>query len=191
MKIYAIRHGETDYNKLRLVQGLMDNRLNKNGIDQANKVGLYLKQGNYTFDKIYATSLSRAYDTASIIKNWLEYTDNISTFDGFIERDFGPFEGKPVDETIKIISKDGFKQKGYEDNEQMLSRINNALLTLYKTNENNSVMFVCHSHTIKALLMIAEKHKYNFLTYLNNASMCVFEFDGVKLKVLNHNIVMI
>lgn len=191
MKLYAIRHGETDYNKIRLVQGLMNNPLNETGKNQALMVGSYLNRNHYHFDHLYSTSLSRAYDTANIIKTSLNHPNNVLIHDGFIERDFGPFEGKKVDETIKIISVDGFSHDGYEDNDAMLKRIEDALNNLYQTHKDDSICLVCHSHTIKALLVLSDPTQYHFLTYLNNASMCVFDYDGITLKVDHYNIEML
>ncbi|RWR99057.1 hypothetical protein B4U80_14840, partial [Leptotrombidium deliense] len=55
-----VRHGETEANKSRIIQGHKDFQLNENGISQAQKLSEYFKQKNQTFDHVYSSDLSRA-----------------------------------------------------------------------------------------------------------------------------------
>lgn len=187
MIIYALRHGQTDYNQKRLVQGLMDNPLNEMGILQASTVGKYFSKHDFKFDYVYATPLSRAIDTAKTILHEMKTNQVVNIAPLMIERDFGPFEGKGVDETIAAISKAGFVHQGYEDNDKFLSRIQNGLNDLYSNHTHDKILLVAHSHTIKALLILADPQKYHFLTFLNNASYCVFDYDGKSLNVTDFN----
>src|SRR5690606_7249136 len=105
MILAMIRHGETEYNRQRLVQGRMDNILNETGKNQAKKTGELLKSLNDTFDVLGASPLKRAYETAEIVGSILGMNVEF-TFDGMLERDFGPFEGKSIDEVLEICTKD-------------------------------------------------------------------------------------
>ena len=42
--ICLIRHGQTDWNKQKLIQGRINNPLNEEGINQVREVGLILKE---------------------------------------------------------------------------------------------------------------------------------------------------
>src|SRR5690606_8759396 len=112
MIIAMIRHGETDYNKKRLVQGRMDNPLNSEGIHQAETLGTYLRDNNETFDVLISSPLKRALKTAEIVGSYIglqvNYTDK-----NLLERDFGPFEGNPIDEVLPIITLDDFRKDGF------------------------------------------------------------------------------
>ena len=66
MKIYMIRHGETDWNKMKRLQGVTDIPLNACGIELAEKTAEGLK--NVPFDRIYTSPLIRAKKTAEIIR---------------------------------------------------------------------------------------------------------------------------
>ena len=65
MKIYIIRHGETDWNVKGLLQGQTDTELNEYGIELARVTGRNMK--GIKFDKCISSPLKRAYETARIV----------------------------------------------------------------------------------------------------------------------------
>ena len=65
MKIYLVRHGETEWNVLRRVQGSMDAPLTENGIQQAKNVAKRLAKVD--FAAAFASPQMRAYRTAEKI----------------------------------------------------------------------------------------------------------------------------
>ena len=67
MKLYVLRHGETDYNAGNLVQGTTDTPLSQEGIDQAFKARERIRALNLDFDRIYASPLQRALLTGEIV----------------------------------------------------------------------------------------------------------------------------
>jgi len=89
MDIYFIRHGETDYNREFRLQGVTDIPLNANGIDLAEKTAEGMKE--IAFDKIYSSPLTRAYQTAEIIRGQRKI--EIIKTDGLKEISFGKYEG--------------------------------------------------------------------------------------------------
>ena len=62
MKIYLMRHGETEWNKIGKFQGQVDTPLAKEGILQAQKTSEGMKE--IPFDCIFSSPLKRAYMTA-------------------------------------------------------------------------------------------------------------------------------
>lgn len=66
MKIYLVRHGETEWNKEYRLQGQADTRLNDYGRELAVITAEALKEIH--FDVIYHSPLSRAEETAHILK---------------------------------------------------------------------------------------------------------------------------
>ena len=58
MKIYIVRHGETNLNKTRILQGAFDEPLNEEGIRLAKISGQNLK--GIKFDEAFSSPLSRA-----------------------------------------------------------------------------------------------------------------------------------
>ena len=63
MTIYLVRHGETDWNARRIVQGVTDIPLNETGLAQAAAARELMK--DVPIDIIYSSPLVRAYRTAA------------------------------------------------------------------------------------------------------------------------------
>lgn len=92
MKIWLTRHGQTNLNKSRLMQGRTDEPLNENGIRQAREMRKLIEAecGAVHFDAVYASPLSRAVRTASILGRISP--EKILIDSRLIETDFGKYE---------------------------------------------------------------------------------------------------
>lgn len=90
MKIWISRHGQTDLNLQDRWQGRIDMPLNENGKAQARAMRQAI--GPVHFDRVYASPLNRAIETASIIGD-VPY-DQIITDSRLIEADFGKYDTK-------------------------------------------------------------------------------------------------
>ncbi|MDX2143716.1 MAG: histidine phosphatase family protein [Rhodospirillaceae bacterium] len=90
---YFIRHGETEWNKLRLMQGQTDVPLNAAGIVQAHAAGKSLAA--LDIKTICASPLRRARYTAEIIAKYIDAP--IVDIVGLMECNFGIYEGHPSD----------------------------------------------------------------------------------------------
>ena len=93
-KIYVIRHGETEWNRLRYFQGQTDIPLNENGRLQAARLADELK-GVLPFDRIVSSDLVRATETAEILNRG--YNMPILVDPGLREVHFGEWEGLDAD----------------------------------------------------------------------------------------------
>ena len=60
MRLFILRHGQTDLNLARKVQGHMDVDLNATGIEQAEDLAKVVREKNLRFDAIYCSPLRRA-----------------------------------------------------------------------------------------------------------------------------------
>ncbi|MBP7248292.1 MAG: histidine phosphatase family protein, partial [Negativicutes bacterium] len=65
MKIYLVRHGQTEWNKQKRYQGSKDIGLDNTGLDQAEKLAEKLK--NIQWSKVYSSDLQRARKTAETV----------------------------------------------------------------------------------------------------------------------------
>ncbi len=93
---YLIRHGETDWNKNRIVQGQNDTLLNALGEKQAKESALKFKDMH--FDLAFSSDLLRAKRTAEIIS--LEHNLAVQTTKALRERAFGSLEKKSSDKVL-------------------------------------------------------------------------------------------
>lgn len=88
-RIVLIRHGETDWNAERRLQGHIDIALNSEGRRQAAALGAAL--AGASFDAIYASDLQRAHQTAQAVAAL--HGMPVRAEPGLRERCFGGFEG--------------------------------------------------------------------------------------------------
>jgi len=90
IRIFLVRHGETEWNRIHRFQGRSDVPLNQIGKDQAHALALALK--DEPIMAIYASPLVRALETANLIK---AFHPSIPLFEepGLIEMDLGEFDG--------------------------------------------------------------------------------------------------
>ncbi|MBF8437461.1 alpha-ribazole phosphatase [Halanaerobiaceae bacterium Z-7014] len=108
-EIILIRHGETEWNKVRKYQGHMDIELNDWGRQQAGEAAKEL--ANLDIDYFASSDLKRARETAEIIASF--HNNNIKEFKELREMNFGEWEGKGFKE-IKNDYPEDF-QKWIED----------------------------------------------------------------------------
>ena len=94
MKLYLVRHGETEWNHLRKMQGQMDIPLNEYGIELAKKTAEGMK--DIKFDRIFASPLVRAKKTAEYIAENSGVI--VETDDRLKEINFGEGEGSDINE---------------------------------------------------------------------------------------------
>lgn len=185
--IYLIRHGLTDWNKKRLMQGQVDIPLNEEGERQAKE--LAKKLANVNFDAIFSSDLSRAKRTAEIIA--LEKKIAIYTNKVLRERSFGLFEGKHVNEVLDILKTDikklrtvisqKAKEFGAETDQEVIVRFLSFIREVAVAWEGKKVLIVSHGSVIRVFLT-----KIGYLTKkesetveIKNLAMVKFLTDGV------------
>jgi uncharacterized phosphatase len=88
---YLVRHGETDWNKQRIIQGQTDVPLNATGEQQAKEAAKHFKK--IKFDLAFSSDLLRAKRTTEIIA--LEHKLAVEATEVLRERHFGELQEKP------------------------------------------------------------------------------------------------
>lgn len=162
-----VRHGETDLNKQRIVQGgNVDAPLNETGRSQAAETGKNLKKE--TFDVIVASDLSRAAETAKIIATELGIKD-VETMELLRERDAGRWSGSTIDEVFAQVppAEEGVNvafhyptPEGGESLSTFMQRMQQAYEEILKRYPGKRVLVVCHRAVIQGLQAIAENLSY-------------------------------
>lgn len=193
-KIYLIRHGETEWNVSRKIQGHKDIPLTDTGIKQANLIADRLMSED--IDIIYSSDLKRAYDTAKIIGDKIGLEPNPRK--EFREINFGIWEGLYNDkigleygEEIYLWRKEPEKLKieGGETLKEVQLRAMRELESIMNMNQDKNVLIVSHGVTIKTMILgILDMNLFYFKNLtIDNVSLTIIEFREYNkvLKVLN------
>ncbi|MFJ5957716.1 histidine phosphatase family protein [Paenarthrobacter sp. NPDC092416] len=143
-----VRHGQTDWNAERRLQGATDIPLNDVGRGQARDAVEVLS--DYEWDAIVSSPLSRAAETADLIADGLSLTV-ARRVPELTERSFGPAEGLqagPELEALRIPG--GFR--GAESDHEAASRGMTALEELAQEFAGQRVLVVAHGTLIRLTL---------------------------------------
>jgi len=161
--IYIVRHGETEWNVKKIMQGHKDSKLTKKGINQAKDTAKRLKK--IKFDKVFSSDLGRAKKTAEILA--LEHKLIVKTHKALRERSFGKYDGQKLkkfqEELKELLQKfedlndqEKFKYKMPYDNkswEDIITRFITILREIAVAYPNKKILVVSHGGVIKFFLI--------------------------------------
>lgn len=166
MKIYMIRHGETDWNKVFRLQGHADISLNEAGRGLARITAEALN--DIPFTRIYTSPLQRAKETALIIKG--ERDIPVIEEERIKEISFGIYEGYHCSENNYDIPDPDFinffkKPEAYippkeaESIEDLCKRTTDFLMELVHNKEmtEETILISTHGAAIRGLLSTVHK----------------------------------
>lgn len=158
MEIYFVRHGETDYNKTRRIQGRTDIPLNEDGRSQAKEAAR--KLAGMSFSYVYVSPLERARTTAEILTG--QTSDHFITDQRLTELSFGVMEGTRIEELPEQMKALFSKPEAYvepEGGESLSALIDRCgsflrdlLEKLKKEKVEQPVLVVSHGAAIRGLL---------------------------------------
>jgi broad specificity phosphatase PhoE len=146
--LYLVRHGETDWNAARRIQGRTDIPLNAVGRAQAETTGRLLARR--TWDGLISSPLVRARETAAIIGAEIGI-DAIETIDAIAERNYGEAEGLDYEHIERMFPGDS-PVPGRETHQQVADRVLPALLALAARRPGESLVVVSHGGVIRSVL---------------------------------------
>lgn len=159
MKLYLIRHGQTDWNVAGKIQGSTDIPLNDMGKKQAACLAEGMKTRPVT--KVFCSHLSRAYETARAIGDSQHV--EVKKIEGLEEVGYGVWEGMTMDEIAKEYPEE-LKQWYYspidvappqgESQAQVYDRCSKALKAILDETGDGDAAIVSHGATTVFLLEI-------------------------------------
>ncbi|MBE6714926.1 MAG: histidine phosphatase family protein [Ruminococcaceae bacterium] len=149
MKLYAARHGKTDWNALDRIQGRTDNPLNDQGVAQASLLGENCR--DLGIDLIISSPMIRALDTAKAVA--LTTGAPIIIDDRLIEQNYGIYEGQHrfCDGFLQNKRQFAYKYPGGESMMMLAQRVYNFLDEVKENYSDKTVMVVCHGGVLRAL----------------------------------------
>jgi 2,3-bisphosphoglycerate-dependent phosphoglycerate mutase len=154
LRIYLARHGQTDWNAQRRLQGHTDTHLDSTGRAQAK--GLAAQLTGIRFDHVYCSTLSRSRETAEILHG----SAPIDSLPGLMEIGLGKFEGLylggPDTATIAEYRRRTADPEdtldGGESETQHLARVRKTLDMIRAKHPSGNVLIVGHGGTNKLVL---------------------------------------
>ena len=192
MQLFLIRHGETDWNTERRIQGNTDTPLNAKGLVQAERLATRLA-ADAKIDTLYTSPLARARVTANIIaqKSGITATQD----DRLKEKSLGDMEGLTIAEFEQqypdlhrgwLNSADHFPLPNEETPTQLRERIETFLADLRVRHQNGTrIGVVSHGGTISmfvSMLVGLETNKRSPF-WFDNASITVVDLSGSRPRI--------
>jgi broad specificity phosphatase PhoE len=168
LKLWLVRHGQTDWNVARLIQGWTDIPLNSTGQKQARALHHYIS--GIRFHEIFSSDLIRAYETAQILSG--NCPEKIKKVEFLRERCFGIAEGRPRSELDTIFTIDPPRS---EPKRSVILRGKNFLDMVTSEYSSGRYLCVAHGGLIRAILEYLDVRDEPALT---NTSVTVLEQIG-------------
>ena len=192
MKLYIIRHAETEYNRKGIIQGSeVDSDINDVGESQANSFYEYYK--NINFDKIYVSDLKRTYQT---IRRFTENGLSYEKLKEFNEISWGINQGKSDDleDYSKLIDTwlagnlDNKFEEGESPNEMSVRLVKGFNKVL---DDNHDTVLLCiHGRALRILLSkIIDNDLTKMDRYVHsNTGLYILEYKNGKYEILGSNL---
>ena len=180
MIIYIVRHGETEENLQRILQGHMPGTLTEQGREQVKRAAEQLStegvkltaSSSKTFTRIVSSDLKRAMDSAQIISDKLNLP--IVPMEILRERDWGKFTGMPIADAMDKYRVDGkwqFPEGTTETEEGIYERANKALVELKKQFADETIIVVTHGQFARNLIAAHFNCNYHEVATFMNAEI--------------------
>jgi uncharacterized phosphatase len=184
-RISLVRHGQTDWNLAKRIQGSSDIPLNDTGRAQAEATGVAMAGGSY--DAIYASPLGRATETAEIIASHTGL-DAPLPLPEVAERNYGEAEGMTGAEILARWP-EGTPVPGRETRDAVVARALPALIELGEKHPDESIVVVSHGGVISSLVRHVTDHALPGPgEVIPNGSVHEFVYDDGRLTLDRFNV---
>lgn len=182
MKFFCIRHGLTELNKQKKVNGEVDELLAPEGIEQA-KAAISLMPAS--IKHIYTSPMIRALQTAEILSSKLKCP--VTTIDELTEIRMGSLAGKAwteMENGLKLKKKHrtirfDYRPYGGESAEEVKKRVVAFLKKIQGKHQNHEVLFVTHGGIIRLLHLL--EHNKPLIDDIEHISLHTFDLKKADL----------
>ena len=179
-KLYLLRHGQTEFNVKKLVQGRCDSPLTDLGRQQARAAAAWLKAHGVVPDKVVSSPLGRAVDTARLVACELLGPDAaVEPCEGIIERSYGSFEEGPHDALPTDVWDPGedLIPFGGEGSHALQERMVATLTNLMSAKDTETLLAVSHGSASRQFIKAAAPEGFELPTKLPNCAIMIFDFE--------------
>lgn len=185
MKVYFVRHGESEANLGKFYAGQSDAKLTETGLQQAKAIRPILE--GIPFDKVYSSDLSRAAMTqkTALPGYEVEYTAQLR------EVDVGDLAGKTfaqVKEMLGGVSPTGdYTPFGGESRAMLDIRVRDFMKMLEKQPYENVAVFAHWGVLLSTMRLLVGTNFPSDVFFCANCAINVLEFDGKVWRILALN----
>jgi broad specificity phosphatase PhoE len=192
---YIVRHGQTELNKLGIVQGRgMDTDLNEEGRHQA---GLFFNAyKDIPFDKIYISTLKR---TQQSIQQFIDLGIPCEKLTGLDELAWGELEGKESTPETKNafmklvrdwVSGDlDSKITGGESPNEVMARQKEAMETIMGHPDEKTILICMHGRALRLLLCWITGKPLTEMEEFPHQNLVLYKvtWDGINYEIVDPN----
>ncbi len=191
LRFYIVRHGQTEFNVQKRLQGRMDSPLTEKGRENAAALGRYLF--DVDFELVLASPSKRAQTTAELICSGRDIS--VQTEKDMREINLSSWEGRKKEELIKEFPEESdmfwnkphlYKPQEGDTYYDVQERAINAIKRLAEQYEEGNILIVTHTVVIKAISAYFKGYtmdKLWELPYIVDTCITILEAnkDGIKL----------
>ncbi len=182
-RLYLLRHGQTEFNVKKLVQGRCDSPLTDLGRHQAQTAAAWLKAHGVVPAKVVSSPLGRAMDTAQLVATELLGADAADEpCKGIIERCYGTFEEGPHDALPTDVWDPGevLVPVGGEGSRALQERLVDTLPNIMGAEGIETLLAVSHGSASRQFIKAAAPEGFELPAKLPNCAIMVFDFDDTR-----------
>lgn len=198
LKLYIVRHGETEWNVIKRFQGQLNTPLTEKGIKKLKETGKKLE--NVLFDEVYTSELGRTVASAEIILNENNgYKNNKLELQKLAELNevyFGVWQGLTYEEVFLKYPEEGnnyfYNVKNYkaenveaEKLEDALERFLKGINKILDSHESGNILVVTHGTVFEMFMnYVANNSIFDIdeRTLMGNGDYKVFSYKDGKFQ---------
>ncbi|MDN6195351.1 MAG: phosphoglycerate mutase family protein [Atopostipes suicloacalis] len=194
MKIYVVRHGESQWNVENRLQGSDDSSLTEKGIRDNQELKKYLENSKIIFDSIYSSQSQRAIETAKTIRG--NQTIEIKRQSALKEMSVGSWQGMTWPEIKKDYPIKYYQywyqpdlyagNNGGEDFYTVERRVVSFTNQLFQKKEAENILIISHGVIIKSMLNYLQNRSIKDFwkePLVSGSSLTLIEKEGQKIEI--------
>lgn len=172
--LYLMRHGQTQFNLQKRIQGWCDSPLTTLGQQQAQIARQYFRDQHITFDHAYCSTSERCSDTLELVTD-MPYV----RLKGLKEMYYGKLEGES--ERLNCATpkecETYYLQFGGESSNTVMQRMYDTLTHIMEQDDHQSVLAVSHSGACFNFLRAIQDPMEELAKGFGNCCIFVYEYE--------------
>jgi len=198
LKLYIVRHGETEWNVIKRFQGQLNTPLTEKGMEKLGETGKKLK--NILFDQVYTSELGRTVASAEIILNENNgYKNNKLELQKLAELNevyFGVWQGLTYEEVFLKYPEEAnnyfYNVKNYnaenveaENLKDALERFLKGINKILNIHKSGNILVVTHGTVFEMFINYVENKSIFDIderTLMGNGDYKVFSYKDGKFQ---------